>query len=327
MRFYSVIIPIYNRPEEIKELLESLTHQSFKNFEIIIVEDGSTLKCKDICESFSSQLDIRYFYKENSGQGFSRNFGFEKAKGDYYIVFDSDCIIPADYFEIVDDFLNQNPLDAFGGPDAALDSFTIVQKAISYSMTSFFTTGGIRGGKKQLEKFRPRSFNMGISTEVFEKTGGYNITRMGEDIEFSIRIERAGFKTGLIPDAKVFHKRRTKLGQFYKQLFFFGRGRINIFRFYKSELKVVHLLPLFFVLGLFFWLSTAFWNWELFQLGGALFTLYYILIGIDAFIKTHNFFVACLSLITSFIQLFAYGMGFIKESFTYLNQPKPVGLK
>ncbi|WP_375580613.1 glycosyltransferase [Marivirga tractuosa] len=327
MRFYSVIIPIYNRPDELKELLESLTQQSFENFEVLVVEDGSSLKCEDICTSFSSQLDIKYFYKENSGQGFSRNFGFRKAKGDYFIVFDSDCIVPSDYFQIVDDFLNKTQLDAFGGPDAALDSFTIVQKAISYSMTSFFTTGGIRGGKKQLEKFRPRSFNMGISREVFENTGGYNITRMGEDIEFSIRIEKAGFKTGLIPNAKVFHKRRTKLGQFYKQLFFFGRGRINIFRFYKSELKIVHLLPLFFVLALFFWLSTALWNWQLFQLGGVLLALYYILIGIDAFMKTHNFLVACLSLVTSFIQLFAYGMGFIKESFAYIGQPKPTGLK
>lgn len=327
MRFYSVVIPIYNRPDELKELLESLTNQSFNNFEIIVVEDGSTLKCEDICNSYSSKLDIKYFYKENSGQGFSRNFGFEKAKGEYYIVFDSDCIIPADYFETVENYLNENPLDAFGGPDAAHESFTIVQKAISYSMTSFFTTGGIRGGKKQLEKFRPRSFNMGISKEVFEKTGGYNITRMGEDIEFSIRIEQAGFKTGLIPDAKVFHKRRTKLGQFYKQLFFFGRGRINIFRFYKSELKAVHLLPLFFVVALFFWLSTAIWNWELFQLGGAVIALYYILIGIDAMLKTNNFLVACLSLVTSFIQLFAYGMGFIKESFAYLKQPEPKGLK
>jgi GT2 family glycosyltransferase len=194
-------------------------------------------------------------------------------------------------------------------------------------MTSFFTTGGIRGGKKQLEKFRPRSFNMGISKEVFEKTNGYNITRMGEDIEFSIRIEKAGFKTGLIPTAKVYHKRRTKLSQFYKQLFFFGRGRINIFRFYKSELKTVHLLPLFFVLGLFFWFTTAFWNHQLFQLGGTLFAVYYILIGIDSFIKTRNFLVSCLSLVTSFIQLFAYGMGFIKESFSYIKHPKPTGLK
>ena len=326
MRFYSVIIPVYNRPDEVKELLESLTKQTFQNFELLVVEDGSSVRCKEVCEAFSSQLDIQYFYKENSGQGFSRNFGFEKAKGDYYIVFDSDCIIPPDYFEIVDNFLDENQLDAFGGPDAALDSFTIVQKAISYSMTSFFTTGGIRGGNKPLEKFRPRSFNMGISKEVFERTGGYLITRMGEDIEFSIRIEKAGFRTGLIPDAKVYHKRRTKLGEFYKQLFFFGRGRINIFRFYKSELKVVHLLPLFFVLGLFFWLSTSIWNWQLFQMGAALIALYYILIGIDAFMKTQNFFVACLSLVTSFIQLFAYGMGFIKESFTYLKHPKPAGL-
>jgi glycosyltransferase involved in cell wall biosynthesis len=327
MRFYSVIIPIYNRPDEIEELLQSLTQQSYTNFEVLVVEDGSDIKCEQICSEFDSKLDIKYFYKENSGQGFSRNFGFEKAKGDYFIVFDSDCLIPTNYFETVDNYLNENWHDAFGGPDAALDSFTRVQKAISYSMTSFFTTGGIRGGKKQLEKFRPRSFNMGISKEVFEKTEGYNITRMGEDIEFSIRIEKAGFKTGLIPDAKVYHKRSTKLSQFYKQLFFFGRGRINIFRFYKSELKLVHLLPLFFVLGLFSWLSTAFWNWELFQLGAALFALYYILIGIDAFIKTNNFLVACLSLVTSFIQLFAYGLGFIKESFAFLKQPKPIGLR
>ncbi|HET8860788.1 glycosyltransferase [Marivirga sp.] len=324
MRFYSVIIPIYNRPDEIRELLESLTHQSFQNFEVLVIEDGSTLRCKEVCDSFSGQLDINYYYKENSGQGFSRNYGFERAKGDYFIVFDSDCIIPSNYFETVDNYLSQNKLDAFGGPDAALDSFTIVQKAISYSMTSFFTTGGIRGGQKQLEKFRPRSFNMGISKQVFEKTGGYHITRMGEDIEFSIRIEKAGFKTGLITDAKVFHKRRTKLSQFYKQLFFFGRGRINIFRFYQSELKLVHLLPLFFVLGLFLWASTAFWNWQLFQLGGALIALYYFLIGIDALIKTNDFKVAIISLITSFIQLFAYGMGFIKESFSYLAGDRSV---
>lgn len=318
MRFYSVIIPIYNRPDEIQELLESLTKQTFTNFEVIIVEDGSKVKCEDICHSFQDRLSVQYFYKENSGQGFSRNFGFERASGDYYIVFDSDCIIPSDYFETVDNYLTKNPLDAFGGPDAAMDSFTDVQKAISYSMTSFFTTGGIRGGEKQLEKFRPRSFNMGISKEVFEKTKGYNITRMGEDIEFSIRIEKAGFVTGLITEAKVYHKRRTKLSQFYKQLFFFGRGRINIFRFYKSELKIVHLLPLFFVLGLFFWVSTAAWNWPLFQLGGIVLAIYYTMIGIDAFIKTKDFAVACLSLITSFIQLFAYGMGFIQESFRYM---------
>jgi len=327
MRFYSVVIPIYNRPDEIEELLESLTQQTFSNFEIIVVEDGSTIKCDHICEAYSSKLNLQYYFKENSGQGFSRNFGFEKAKGDYFIVFDSDCIIPNDYFEQVEEHLNKEKLDAFGGPDAALDSFTRIQKAISYSMTSFFTTGGIRGGNKQLEKFRPRSFNMGISKEVFEKTQGYLITRMGEDIEFSIRIENAGFKIGLIPKAKVYHKRRTKLGQFYKQLFFFGRGRINIFRFYKNELKLVHLLPLFFVLGLAFWISTLFWNINLFEIGAAIIALYYIMIGIDAFIKTNDFLVSSLSLVTSFIQLFAYGLGFIKESFTYIKQPKPTGLR
>lgn len=328
MRLYSVIIPVFNRPDEIKELLESLTLQSFKNFEVIIIEDGSDkkLKCEAICSPFKGKLDLKYFYKNNTGQGFSRNAGFERAKGDYFIVFDSDCIIPPDYFQIIDNYLQKNPLDAFGGPDAAMSSFSPIQKAISYSMTSFFTTGGIRGGKVKVDKFRPRSFNMGISKQVFEKTGGYVITRMAEDLEFSIRIERAGFKMGLIPDAKVYHKRRTSLKQFYRQLFFFGRGRINVFRFYKNELKLVHLFPMVFSMTFIFWLLTLFlvpFNPNIFIIGALLFSSYFLLIFIDALIKTKELKVAFLSIATSFTQLFAYGMGFIKEVFTYLKKPNP----
>ncbi|MBK6266036.1 glycosyltransferase [Marivirga sp. S37H4] len=318
MKFYSVIIPVFNRPEEIKELLVSLTEQTYKHFEVLVIEDGSERKCEEICLSFNDQLNIQYFYKENTGQGFSRNYGFERAKGDYFIVFDSDCIIPPNYFQIVDTFLLHTPLDAFGGPDAALDSFTTIQKAISYSMTSFFTTGGIRGGKLQVGKFRPRSFNMGISKAVFENTKGYIITRMAEDLEFSIRIEQAGFKMGLIPDAKVYHKRRTSLKQFYKQLFFFGRGRINLFRFYKNELKPLHLFPALFSLAFIFWILSILILPLLFKIGAIVFGLYFTLIFIDSLIKTKEIKVAILSIATSFTQLFAYGMGFMKESTNYI---------
>jgi len=192
---YSVIVPVYNRPDEIDELLHSLTKQTYKDFEVIIIEDGSDLRCDHIVEEYSDQLIIQYFYKTNSGQGFSRNFGFEKAKGDYFIVFDSDCLVPPHYFEAVNRALTFHGYDVWGGPDRAHSSFTPIQKAISYSMTSFFTTGGIRGRKNHIGTFHPRSFNMGISREVYEKTGGYRITRMGEDIEFSLRIIENDFKT------------------------------------------------------------------------------------------------------------------------------------
>ncbi|MFT6037129.1 MAG: glycosyltransferase involved in cell wall biosynthesis, partial [Marivirga sp.] len=295
MHFYSVIIPVYNRPQEVRELLESLTKQSYKQFEVLIVEDGSDIRCEDICKSFQGQLDVSYFYKENTGQGFSRNYGFQRAKGDYFIVFDSDCIIPSNYFELVEVSLSNTPLDAFGGPDAALDSFTDTQKAISYSMTSFFTTGGIRGGKVQVGTFRPRSFNMGISKEVFGKIGGYIITRMAEDLEFSIRIEEAGFKMGLISEAKVYHKRRTNLRQFYKQLFFFGRGRINIFRFYKSELQLMHFFPAAFTVGILIIPLLRIYSAPMSNMLLGSYLLYAVLIFGDSLFKTNQLKVALIS--------------------------------
>src|ERR1700744_365582 len=250
--FFSIIIPLYNRPQEIKELLETLTLQTYKQFEGLVIEDGSKIDAAAIVKSFEGRLDIRYFVKANEGQGFTRNYGFERAKGDYFIIFDSDCLIPEDYLQIVNGSLNENYLDAYGGPDASHPSFTATQKAISYSMTSPFTTGGIRGNKKGIGQFHPRSFNMGISRKVWEKLGGFIITRSGEDIEYSIRIHSNGFKIGLIPDAKVYHKRRTNFFQFYKQIHFFGRARINMYKFFPSELKAVHFFPAVFTLGLIF---------------------------------------------------------------------------
>lgn len=313
MRFYSLIIPVYNRPNEIDELLDSLTKQSYTNFEVVIIEDGSDEPCKSIIDKYASKLSIFYYLKQNGGQGFARNYGFTNAKGDYFVIFDSDCLIPANYLEIVDKAIEKDNWDAFGGPDREHESFTLMQKAISYSMTSPFTTGGIRGNKKHAGTFHPRSFNMGISKEVFVRTKGYKITRMGEDIEFSIRIIEAGFKVGLVSEAYVFHKRRTNLIQFYKQLHFFGRARINISRFYPKELRLVHAFPAFFLLGwlvlpIFYFLVPLF-----FKIGVGLLSIFYLLIFMHSTIANKNIRVGLLSLATSTVQLCAYGVGFMSE--------------
>lgn len=315
MRKYSIIIPVYNRPEELNELLESLTRQTYRNFEVLVIEDGSANRCEDQAACFYDRLDIQYFYKNNSGQGFTRNFGFNKAKGDYFIVFDSDCIIPPEYLQKVDEAIEKNNYDAFGGPDKAHKSFSLLQKAINYSMTSFFTTGGIRGRKKRVGTFHPRSFNMGISRKVFEDTKGYLITRMGEDLELSIRIIKKGYKVGLIPEAFVYHKRRTNFWNFFKQLHFFGRARINVWRFHPDQLKPVHTFPALFTVFLLAVLVSVFFHQTIFLLGILLIAIYAGLIFIDATIKTQNPFLAFLSFWAAFIQLTAYGTGFLRELF------------
>ncbi len=319
-RFYSAIIPLYNRPDEVEELLESLTLQSYTNFEVVIIEDGSVHDAKSIVEKYNSKLKIQYHFIENGGQGFARNVGFEMAEGEYFVIFDSDAIIPPHYFQSVENYLNTSYVDAFGGPDAAHESFSPIQKAISYSMTSLFTTGGIRGREKHVGQFHPRSFNMGLSRVVYDKVGGFVITRMGEDIEFSIRIINNGFKTALIPDAFIYHKRRTSLSQFYKQLHFFGRARINIWRFYSSELKPVHLLPAFFVVAVWVWLLSFVVYQPLFFLGLGVISLYYVAIFIDSSIQNKSIGIGLLSIPTSFIQLYAYGIGFFGELKTKLTK-------
>lgn len=311
--FFSVVIPVYNRPQEVDELLHSLTQQTYKHFETLIIEDGSEDRCDDIVEQYQDQLDIRYYYKENSGQGFSRNYGFERAKGDYFIVFDSDCLIPSHYFETVENYLKTHQLDAYGGPDREHQSFSPIQKAISYTMTSPLTTGGIRGNKNHAGTFHPRSFNMGISREVYEKTGGYKITRMGEDIEFSIRIINNGFKTGLIPDAYVYHKRRTSLKKFFNQLHFFGRARININRFHPGEIKFIHTLPALFTAGLLLFLTLPFWDPSLFITLLIPFIFFISLIFAHAASKYSSLYIGLLSVCATFIQLTGYGIGFLRE--------------
>jgi glycosyltransferase involved in cell wall biosynthesis len=225
---FSIIVPIYNRIDEVRDLLDSLLLQTAKNFEVILVEDGSTLKCDKVAnEAKAKGLDVKYYYKENEGRSIARNYGMERASGDFFVFFDSDCVIPPTYFEVLSDQLQKQPYDCFGGPDAAHNSFTDTQKAINYTMTSFLTTGGIRGGKVSLEKFTPRTFNMGFSRKVFEKVGGFR-EMFSEDIDMSTRIRLSGFSIGLYTEVPVWHKRRIDWRKFWRQVHIFGMSRITL---------------------------------------------------------------------------------------------------
>ena len=323
MRF-SVIIPLFNRPQEIDELLESLTHQSYKDFEVLVVEDGSTDRADAIVEKYTGQLDVKYFFKENSRQGFTRNFGFERAKGDWLVVFDSDCLIPAHYFQSVVDFLKAHPeTDVYGGPDAAAEEFSNLQKAISYSMTSPLTTGGIRGNKRNVGVYHPRSFNMGISRKAWETTGGYRITVKGEDVEFSIRILEHGLKTALISDAFVYHKRRTSFSQFRAQVQFFGRARVNIRKFYPGELKLLHWMPAAFLLYCISIIPVWFMMGGIVSPGyralsvciiySAPLPIWSLALLLHAWMQTKSLRIALLALRAGFVQLTSYGWGLLDE--------------
>ncbi|MDR0572567.1 MAG: glycosyltransferase [Tannerella sp.] len=306
---FSIIVPIYNRPDEAFELLESLSVQAFTNFELVLIEDGSSRPCADEVEKFRSEIDINYIVKENSGRSDTRNEGMKNAKGDYFIFFDSDCIIPPHYLETVNKLLKEDYADCFGGPDKEHPSFNMMQKAINYAMTSFWTTGGIRGGKVNMEKFKPRTFNMGFSRIVYEKTGGFN-DMYGEDIDLSIRINHAGFKTKLYHDAFVYHKRRVNLKKFYKQVNIFGQARINLYKLYPDSLKMVHTLPAFFVLGCIIIICLALFVSPWFLIFPA---LYLSLLFLDSLVKTKSLSIAGLSIVTSLIQIFGYGLGFIRS--------------
>ncbi|MDY0200483.1 MAG: glycosyltransferase [Bacteroidales bacterium] len=305
---YSIIVPVYNRPEEVRELLESLINQKLKIFEVIIVEDGSTIPCKEIVDEYSNQLNLKYFTKENTGPGTTRNFGANKASGEYFIFFDSDCLIPEDYLKHVEEELSIHPVDAFGGPDRAHSSFTPIQKAINYSMTSFFTTGGIRGGKERLDKFYPRSFNMGVSRQTFEKTGGFSTLRFGEDIDFSFRIISNGFKTKLFSKAFVYHKRRTDFRKFYRQVYNSGIARINLNILHPKTLKLVHILPSAFVIVMLLSLLAS--PFTLYAL--AIPVVYSLMVLLSSLLINKSVRVATLSIAAAWVQLFGYGIGFIE---------------
>lgn len=317
---FSIVIPVYNRPDEVAELLESLTKQTDKGFEVLVIEDGSSVPCKDVCERYEKQLDLHYYFKPNSGRSETRNFGIEHATGDWFIIYDSDVIVPPHYIATVRAELAKNAVDCYGGPDAADDSFSDVQKAINYSMTSVMTTGGIRGATKNKEKFSPRSFNMGISRRCFETVGGYK-NMIGEDIDLSIRIKDAGFKTTLIPEAYVYHKRRVDLKKFFRQVHTFGKGRVLLGELHPGSLKLVHLLPAAFVIGniglvlLAIGFAFVIGYWSLLILVPIV--LYILGIFCESLLKNKSVKIALLSIVAAYMQLFGYGTGFLGECITH----------
>ena len=308
--FFSIVVPVYNRPDEVEELLASLAAQEGSaKFELLIVEDGSTKPCKNIVEQYSSKLNIRYFTKPNTGRSDTRNYGMREAVGSYFIFFDSDCIVTPQYFQQLEKNLTSNYSDCFGGPDAAHPSFSSTQKAINYAMTAFLTTGGIRGDKQQLEKFKPRTFNMGFSRKVYETVGDFN-DMFGEDIDLAIRIQNAGFRTTLYQDVYVYHKRRVSLKRFYKQVYIFGTARVNLALIHKGSLKMVHILPALFLLGGVALVISSIFCTPLFL---APIVLYILLLFADAILKTRLLTTALLAVVASCIQVVGYGWGFIRS--------------
>ena len=317
---YSFIIPVFNRPDEVDELLESLTHQTLRDFEVVVVEDGSDVPCRDVVERYADRLQVHYYDKPNSGPGQTRNYGVERAEGDYVLILDSDVVLPEGYLQAVDHELAATPCDAFGGPDRAHASFSKMQKAINYAMTSFFTTGGIRGGKKKMDKFYPRSFNMGVRRAVYHELGGFSAMRFGEDIDFSTRLIRSGPVSRLFPSAWVWHKRRTDLRKFFKQVHNSGIARIHLTKRHPGTLKAVHMLPAVFTLGcaLLVVLAVAAAllgcpHWWALLLP---FVLFALIIGVDATRSERSVGVGWRAVAAAYVQLTGYGSGFLRAWWT-----------
>jgi glycosyltransferase involved in cell wall biosynthesis len=305
--YFSIIVPVYNRIDEVSDLLESLTHQSDNDFEIVLVEDGSTEPCKAVADQYADRLNLQYYHKSNEGRSIARNYGIVRANGDYFVFVDSDCVLPPDYIEQLHLSLRNDYSDCFGGPDAAHESFTDIQKAINYSMTSFLTTGGIRGGKVQLEKFVPRTFNMGFSRKVYEKVGGFR-EMFSEDIDMSTRIRLAGFGIKLFRNVSVYHKRRVDFKKFWRQVHVFGMSRITLKLLYPGSMKAVHTLPaLFVIFSIIMVLGTIWCRWSIVPLA-----FYLLCVWIAGIISTRSLKIGSIGVITSLIQLFGYGTGFIK---------------
>ena len=310
---FSLIIPVYNRPNEIEELLESLTKQDFSDdFEVLIIEDGSTDKSNLIVEKYKTELDLKYFFKENSGAGASRNFGMQNASGNYFIILDSDVIVPVQYLSEVQKALETNFTDAFGGPDAAHKSFTSLQKAINYSMTSVLTTGGIRGKKQAVGKFQPRSFNLGLSQIAFKKTQGFSKMKNGEDIDLTFRLWENDCETQLIEKAFVYHKRRSSIQQFFKQTFGFGTARPILNKKYPTTAKPTYWFPSLFIIGIDVSIILAIlgYNQLLYFYG-----FYFVLVFLDSLVQNRSLYVAFLSILTSLTQFLGYGLGFLESQF------------
>jgi glycosyltransferase involved in cell wall biosynthesis len=321
--YFSLIVPVYNRPDEIEDLLSCLVKQTYKNFEVLVIESGSTIKSDQVAEKYKNRLDLQYHFKGNDGQGFSRNYGMERAKGDYFVILDSDILLDNNYIENLQTRLETDYLDAFGGPDKAHESFTDTQKAIDFILTSYITTGGIRGSKKTVDRFYPRSFNMGFSREVYNATKGFKYPFFGEDIELSARIMDLGFRTGLIPEAYVYHKRKTTLKGFNKQMHWTGRSRINIHMMFPGSLKLVHAIPALFLV---YWISViilAFFKPILAVAALIPTLLMIILVFAGSFQRYKKINISILAVAAFFIQMYGYGTGFLRDVWNRIILNKP----
>ena len=309
---YSFIIPVYNRPEEVAELLESLSLQEYTDFEVVIVEDGSTIPCTDVIEAYKDLLNINYLVKANTGPGKSRNYGMQDATGDYFLILDSDCIVPPGYLKEVNVALSTDYVDFFGGPDAAHESFSDIQKAINFSMTSFLTTGGIRGGTERVERFQPRSFNMGLSKQAFDNSKGFGTIHPGEDPDLVLRLWKDGFKSRLLEKAFVYHKRRISWSKFHTQVRKFGMVRPILNTWHPTSKKITFWLPSLFVLYVSVAIILVFFGnfWLLMTIGA-----YFLLLFCVALIQTKSLKIASLAMYASFIQFYGYGTGFLKSSY------------
>lgn len=315
---FSVIIPSYNRADEVIDLLRSLQAQTCEHsrFEVLVIDDGSTDATEQKVNELASQVDfhLRFFRRNHEGPGPARNFGMSQAEGEYFLFIDSDCQADANWLKEIDEAITKEAPDAFGGPDSVLDSFTPLQKAIDYSMTSFLTTGGMRGhSQKRLAKFYPRSFNMGIRREVYEKLGGMGNLRHGQDIEFSRRIVASGAKVIYIPNAIVYHKRRTSLRKFFRQMFNWGVARINLSYLDAGNLEPLHFIPAIAAVGYtlltIFTLLTGL-AWKIWVAITVLALLICGYIFIDSSIRYRSVKVGWLAPIFAVCQIFAYGYGF-----------------
>ncbi len=332
--FISVITPSYNRASELEHLMRSISAQSIDHnlFELIISDDGSTDDTEALINSWQEKasFSIKYISQENKGPGAARNHGLEKSIGELILFIDSDCEAHPKWIETIVDEYHKSEFDACGGPDGGKKDFTLLQKAIDYSMTSFFTTGGMRGhSEKMISKFYPRTHNMGVKRDKYEAVGGFGNLRHGQDIEFSHRIRTSGGKIRFIKNALVYHRRRTSLRQFIKQVFNWGVARINLGKIDTAMLEPVHFLPsLSILLSLFIILIIYQLDWGISEIFLLFFSPLSIICLLGALNKKDLRVFPILLLVIP-IQIFGYGLGFLQAYIRrfIFNEAELVGFK
>lgn len=331
---FALISPTFKRPDEVTEFLDSLRKLDYPKdkFEIILGDGTPGDELRPLIYPYQKDLPLKIYYEEFLPVSNARNRAAELSTAQFFIFLDSDCIIPEGYLKAVEFFLDAHPqINLFGGPDAASEDFTDLQKAISFSMTSFLTTGGIRGGSSSVTTYHPRGFNMGISAELFNKVGGYDENFVcGEDVELSMRLIKAGAKSAFIEEAHVFHKRRTSIKQFRRQVFRFGAARPLLAKAHPGNLKITHLFPLAFTVyrhvSAILFLLVFYFNLSVLSLPFAMYVLYMVAVFFSA-LKKEGLSVALLAVQTTNTMNAGYGIGFLRNYLEVYLKGNPKGIK